>query len=728
MSRTNGDALSVPNGWPRNNQEFLTRIFGAEAYRAYVCAYPGDPKKPPPGAWDGGQADKMLVHCQAGTNNYYAVSLFTAPVRQGEFFDALYVLGFDDVGQAQPADKVRAVMGREPTYRLETSPGSEHWGFVLETPIRDPGLADALIHALRVAVTGVNGKDPGQEGITRYLRLPFGINGKASLGADRNYPTRVIAWDDLEAMSDAEIAALIKTYGVTPDKRHGRPGKKVITPGTGSPDDEDTVLSALRALDRVLAGPRDTPMGHGYDVICPWVDEHTDRAATGAVYVPGDAFKCQHGHCYGRGYPEMWDKVDALLREDSGGLVGLVHFDKQLDTPIALLDGTDFLLPAATARVFRRCDIRLRSTDYPPQPWLAENVLSRKAVTMLIGPPDVGKSFWLTRCAITAALGQDWGAVKFAGVVRKVLTVFTEEPEAVQARRREAALLACGADVSKLDGQLLPLATEGTAELFKGRDLTPTQAWRELIAEVERFGPDILVLDPLAELHDLPENDNTFMRGVTGKLRALALRYDLAVLMAHHTPKNLRDEDTVPGSLAMARGAGSIGAATRIAFTLTRVGAKDKFGVDADRWPHFVRLEAARNALGPYLETQWYEKVPYALKDGTATITHEPRSPPAGTLPDPATLDLLIQDLASGVVTKLGVEPWLDTFNTNYPRSLVRLFQRHGIFDDASQKRTLETLKAQHGVVVISYTNTKGRKNCQGLRTTDGFPDVAWDD
>jgi hypothetical protein len=83
----------------------------------------------------------------------------------------------------------------------------------------------------------------------------------------------------------------------------------------------DPVLQALMDLGMVLGGPRPTAMGLGYDVICPWVGEHTDRVSTGAVYCPGGRFKCHHGHCADRHHSaDVGRQVDTLLQADSGGL------------------------------------------------------------------------------------------------------------------------------------------------------------------------------------------------------------------------------------------------------------------------------------------------------------------------------------------------------------------------------------------------------------------------
>jgi len=101
---------------------------------------------------------------------------------------------------------------------------------------------------------------------------------------------------------------------------------------------DDAILKSLRKLGLVLDGPRDTAMGWGFDIRCPWVDEHTDRAETGTVYVAGAGkFKCQHGHCSDRTVEDVRARVDELLRDNghAGGLIA-EEFDeiKPEDAPL----------------------------------------------------------------------------------------------------------------------------------------------------------------------------------------------------------------------------------------------------------------------------------------------------------------------------------------------------------------------------------------------------------
>ena len=72
-----------------------------------------------------------------------------------------------------------------------------------------------------------------------------------------------------------------------------------------------------------------------------------------------------------------------------------------------------------------------------------------------------------------------------------------------------------------------------------------------LIDAIDDFNPDLLILDPLVELHDAQENDNTALRHVVAALRTIARLRNIAILLLHHTPKG----DPRPGNQDAGRGA-----------------------------------------------------------------------------------------------------------------------------------------------------------------------------
>ena len=364
MPRTNGDGPVVP--WPTSNQSFLEAIYGPEWPRVHVAGFAGDPQNMPreSGAWKGEPAGGWCGRAERpGDNNYFTVSLFHpdrtdgAPRRRGELLDTWRVLGLDDVGVGQkvaPADVLR-LLG-EPTYRIETSPGNEQWGYVLAEPVADAAWANAALKAVRLVLGHNDARD-----LTRLMRLPVGRNQKKAYDPV-GFQVRMTAWNNQVRLHFTD--ALCARLGLSPVSP-GSTGAVTKIPisvtarstarsSTGDAAIDalaecDILFQAMRRLDLVMGGPRPSAMGRAYDLICPWVDEHTDRATTGTAYVPIlQRFECHHGHCRERTVEHVESRLEEQLRDASGGLSGLI------DVAFDVVDPTTVVLPAVAPRTATR--------------------------------------------------------------------------------------------------------------------------------------------------------------------------------------------------------------------------------------------------------------------------------------------------------------------------------------------------------------------------------------
>lgn len=144
---------------------------------------------------------------------------------------------------------------------------------------------------------------------------------------------RTLNTDDIAALA-AQVGVIIEGPAGAPT---GAPRSHTGARASQAELDADPLLRALHVLGLVQDGPRSSPMGIAYDIECPWSGEHTDRATSGTVYVPvRTKFRCHHGHCDARTHEHLREKVDELLREDSGGTVGLVHFEFDAVDPAAM--------------------------------------------------------------------------------------------------------------------------------------------------------------------------------------------------------------------------------------------------------------------------------------------------------------------------------------------------------------------------------------------------------
>ncbi len=147
------------------------------------------------------------------------------------------------------------------------------------------------MHDGLIAESGLapDGCDPGQKGVTRYLRLPEGCNTKQKrIDENNGIPPccEIIEWrPDLRYKLDD----LAKPFDINLDT----PRKIISGDLTDIPEHPILNNDFIKVKKRISTGR--------YDVTCPWVSEHTDGIDDGsAVFTNADnsiGFKCHHGSC-----------------------------------------------------------------------------------------------------------------------------------------------------------------------------------------------------------------------------------------------------------------------------------------------------------------------------------------------------------------------------------------------------------------------------------------------
>jgi len=278
------------------NVEFLTTVFGADAVNAHVTGFPEDPNNIPKdrhlACWMGGRADQYPI--APGTNQYFTISTFNPdqdgkPRRRKSLYRYTHVIVADDVKEKLPEETVRLLP--EPTYKLQTSPGSEQWGWVLQQPATDRHRVENLLDGLVDRGLAPDGKDPGMKGVTRYVRLPGGVNSKASkLVNGLPVPCQMLDWHPSRKFTLEQLAA---PFGIKLDevRRESRVDGAADVSGHPLLQVPEIIIKEKRSDGR-------------FDITCPWVEEHTDGVDDGAaVFTNADGsfgFKCHHGACQSR--------------------------------------------------------------------------------------------------------------------------------------------------------------------------------------------------------------------------------------------------------------------------------------------------------------------------------------------------------------------------------------------------------------------------------------------
>lgn len=299
-----------------SNEEILNVLFDKmpDDHRVLLCTVAGDPstvERWPGVPWRLGARVPLLTN----RNNYATVSAFGPDEggvwrRRKDQFKGMFAIMVDDIGTKIDVRSLPDIL--RPTLLVETSPGNYQATFKLSEPIYDQGQADDLIKSI-IAKVAPGGVDPGMAGVTRVMRLPVGINGKPKYIRDGEiWRCKVARWKPDVVMSFDELA---KAFSMV---------RSVAT--YIEPSDALTV-ERKRGFEIVLAGVTLLGLvkrpGRGWvDVVCPWVNTHTDKASTGsAIALPAKVngwtggYRCHHGHCQNKGWSDLEDYVtDALVR------------------------------------------------------------------------------------------------------------------------------------------------------------------------------------------------------------------------------------------------------------------------------------------------------------------------------------------------------------------------------------------------------------------------------
>ena len=197
-----------------SNADFLHGVFGSllapdrePRLYAWVCGFPNDPLTAPKKVWFGQQWDggTFIDPAVCQWNSFFSIGLLKPAAEKGatlatvrrrkDNFAGLPCVMLDDVGTKADALIVK------PTWLIETSPGNHQAGYVFTTPIESANDADTYIKALMLAGRLT---DAGGQNITRYARLPVGVNTKQKYGEPFRH--RLLTWEPDRRYDPLELA------------------------------------------------------------------------------------------------------------------------------------------------------------------------------------------------------------------------------------------------------------------------------------------------------------------------------------------------------------------------------------------------------------------------------------------------------------------------------------------------------------------------------------------
>jgi len=280
----------------------------------------------------------------------------------------------------------------------------------------------------------------------------------------------------------------------------------------------------------------------------------------------------------------------------------------------------------------------------PPRPWAVPGYLMRGSVSVLTGQGAGGKSSLVVAWTIACATGEALG--NFAP--RRAMTAINynvEDDREEQRRRYSAALMAAGQAGAEVMPRIVRCGPHDVGTLFErqadtGR-IVETKAMETLERLIQERGAEVLICDPLAELHNAEENDNTAMRSVVAAFRSLARRHNIAVLILHHNRKG----SSTPGDMDQMRGASAISGAVRVVLTLAPMTAEeaDKLGVQPDMRRRHFRVDGAKSNYAIAGEAEWWKLSAYPIGNSEEIAAARPWEPPSsfGDLPMSVCVDVL---------------------------------------------------------------------------------------
>ena len=176
--------------------------------------------------------------------------------------------------------------------------------------------------------------------------------------------------------------------------------------------------------------------------------------------------------------------------------------------------------------VLKVSELPAQPSDHPP--WLIEDLWTHQAVGLIGGPPKICKTFLALEMALAVASGTPCLG-RFPVHNPGPVLLFAAEDAPPQVHDRLLGL----ARARRVDFHQLPIFLILADQLR----LDHPQDQARLTDAIELHQPRMLILDPFVRLHRLQENSATEVSALLADLRTLQRRFDLAILLVHHTRK-----------------------------------------------------------------------------------------------------------------------------------------------------------------------------------------------
>lgn len=190
--------------------------------------------------------------------------------------------------------------------------------------------------------------------------------------------------------------------------------------------------------------------------------------------------------------------------------------------------------------------------QYPSTPWLVRGLITQGGVGAIATEPKSAKTWLATELALAVASGTKACGEFETGAPRRVAYFYAEDLGEQVRNKLRALCAARGVDPAVACAHLNVQPRGRNLDLTKVADIALLVASCRLLG-----GIDLLVLDPLRDIHSAEEDSSDGMAVVMRGLRVIAVLLGCTVLFVHHSAKATGDTSKRRGGQRM-RGSSAI--------------------------------------------------------------------------------------------------------------------------------------------------------------------------
>ncbi len=541
---------------------------------------------------------------------------------------ALYV-DADSNEQIERCIEAIKACGISPSMAVKTGRGM-HIYFCTDVPL-------SLFRDLQESLINKLGTDPAVKDLSRVMRLPGTLHLKdpTKPWLVKLYPTKtpVPRWNFFE---------LIARLGLSPAKAVPNQGQQ--NAATLMPFNNELSPSSRERLKKLFGHLPVESLSEGLETNIEEIRSAVSAIPSLAISTELEWMRFARGLAHEAAVHKdrtepLWEILDTASRpapgydEADNRSRWLRYIDEAFNRENPITIATVFDLakkygwqgwsPPVTATtsmpaVWSSAGLKVSFSNIPHRQWLYGTYLIRGEITVSAAPGGAGKTAHATGMAVEIATGKGkLGEKVWRNDDQRVLYINGEDSSTEIQRRILAFCQQHKVEKQDLDRLYVAAADDPRVQSLsflsmneKGTTALDNAGFGVLETALQSLRPDLLILDPLVVFCGGGNmNDNAVMSLVVRKLKSLAVKYDCAILIVHHTRKGGRGSASAGEAEEISGAAAIVNLARRAIMPVTMTDAETKtFGVLPSERRQYFKLADAKSNLAPLLsEAPWYE-------------------------------------------------------------------------------------------------------------------------